>query len=231
MVEQLPFKQLVAGSSPAGPTHFDFKAMNKFNLIISSSGFNDINNEISDEIVELFKKISKNKKVLIIANAAPKGTGNYIARDNVKQNFLKIGASKVDVIDINENNTNIIPTYDIIYGLGGNPTLLIELNQKTNLKKYLIEFLKHGIYIGESAGTMILSDHLEWVYIIKKGTKEKYNVILDSYEGLNLSKHKVFPHLNKTEEEIKNRINDYENKYKVKIDRLDDGEFILEYYQ
>lgn len=121
--------------------------MNKFNLILSSSGFNDINNKISDEIVGLFKKISKDKKVLIIANAAPMGTGNYIARDNVKQNFLKIGASKVDIVDINKDNVNIIPTYDIIYGLGGNPTHLVELNQKTNFKKYLIEFLKHGIYI------------------------------------------------------------------------------------
>jgi len=205
--------------------------MDKFNLILSSSGFNDINNEISEKIVTLFKEISQNKKVLIIANAAPEGTGNYIARENVKQNFLKIGASNVDIVDITKENIKIIPTYDIIYGLGGDPRLLIELNTNTNFKKYLIEFLKHGIYIGESAGTMILSNNLEWVYVIKKGTKEKYNITLNSYNGLGLTKRNIFPHLNKTEEEIKNRIKDYENKHNIKFNRLNDGEFILEYYQ
>ena len=32
------------------------------------------------------------KKVGIIANAAPEGTGNYISRDNVKKFFLNISA-------------------------------------------------------------------------------------------------------------------------------------------
>ena len=37
---------------------------------------------------------------MILANAAPIGTGNYMARDNVRDNFMGVGASKVDIIDI-----------------------------------------------------------------------------------------------------------------------------------
>lgn len=203
----------------------------KYNMILTSSGYNDINNYVSEEIVNLFKSISKNKKVMIISNAAPKDSGNYIARENVKNNFLNIGASKVDVIDIDESNIHTILDYDIIYGLGGNPTYLIELNNKIPLQKYLIEFLKQGIYIGESAGTMILCDDLKWVYTIKKGTKPKYDIELNTYRGLNLTNTKVFPHYNKIKEIIKQKISIYENGNNTKITRLEDGEYILEYYE
>lgn len=54
--------------------------------------------------------------------------------------------------------------YDVIYGLGGNVTNLIELNRNTNFKEVLIKFLERRIYIGESAGPMILSDNVKWVY-------------------------------------------------------------------
>ena len=205
--------------------------MNKFNLVLSSSGFNDLKNEVSPEAVDLFKKISKNKKVLILANAAPVGDGNYDARVNVQQNFLNIGAIKADIVDISSDNIGKINDYDIVYGLGGNPQHLIELTQKTELKKYLINFLKHGIYIGESAGSMILSKNLKWVYDIKKGTKKKYDIVLDNYQGIGLTTHNIFPHFNKINPEIKQRIKDYEHENNLKISPLTDSEFILEYYQ
>ncbi len=205
--------------------------MEKFNLVLSSSGFNDANNDISNEIVELFRKISKGKKILILANAAPEGTGNYIARERVKQNFLKIGALLVDVIDIDKDNTGMILNYDIIYGLGGDPTYLIDLVNNTNIKRYIVQFLENGIYIGESAGTMILSDDLEWAYIVKRGTKKKYDVILDTYKGLNLINYRIFPHYNKISEDIKEKAKNYENEYHMKFKFLNDGEFILEYYK
>lgn len=203
----------------------------KYNIILTSSGYNDINNYVSEEIIELFKSISKNKNIMILANAAPEGSGNYIARENVKNNFLHIGANKVDIVDINTSNIHSILHYDIIYGLGGNPTHLIELNHELPFKKYLISFLKQGIYIGESAGSMILCDDLKWAYTIKKGTKPKYDVNLDTYQGLNLTNNKVFPHYNKIADMVKERLITYENENNTNITRLNDGEYILEYYE
>ena len=197
------------------------------NIIITSGGFNSVNNFVSEDNIKLFKEISNGKKVIVIANAAPEGTGNYIARENVKENFLSVGATIVDVVDIDINNINSILDYDVIYCLGGNVTHLIELNRITNFKEIIIKFLKKGTYIGESAGSMILSDNLKWIYDIKKGTKPKYDVILDSYDGLGLTDLYIYPHYQKTDEAMKQKINDYEINNNIKITRLNDGEIII----
>ncbi len=204
--------------------------MENFNIILTSSGFNDINNYVSNEMKELFLAISKGRKVLIIANAAPEGSGNYIARDNVKENFLKVGALTADVLDVNQNNINEILNYDILYVLGGDLKPLIDLNKETNFKEYITKFLEKGIYIGESAGAMFLADDLEWAYVIKRGTKKKYDIFLDSYEGLNITEHYIFPHYNKISDELKQKIRMYELEHNMKFSVLNDGEFILENY-
>ncbi|MBE5821893.1 MAG: hypothetical protein E7311_04835 [Clostridiales bacterium] len=200
--------------------------MEQFNILLTSAGFNDINNYVSDENREMFKNISKNKLVVIIANAAPEGTGNFIARENVKQNFISVGAKKVDVLDLNNSNIDELLNYNIIYALGGNITHLIELVHKTKFKDILVDFLKKGIYIGESAGSMILCDDLKWAYELKRGTKKKYDVILDTYKGLNITEYRIFPHFNKASDEMKEKIKNFEENNNIQITRLNDGEII-----
>lgn len=204
---------------------------NKYSLILTSSGFNDINNYVPEEIKNLYKEISKDKKVMILANAAPMGDGNYNARECVKNNFLSIGAKTADIVDIDSSNIESILNYDIIYGLGGNPTHLIELCNNLPFREYMIKFLKNGIYIGESAGTIILCDDLKWLYVVKKGSKPKYDVELDSYKGLNLSNTKVMPHYNRISESIKTKMDLYEKENDISITKLNDGDYILEYYK
>ena len=197
------------------------------NILVTSGGFNTINNYVSEENIELFKKISNGKKVLIIANAAPFESGNYIARENVKENFLKVGAIKADIVDLNKDSINIMLDYDIIYGLGGNVTNLLELIEIKPFKELFNKFLEKGIYIGESAGSIILSNDVKYIYDIKKGTKPKYDVNLDSYKGLGLIDINIFPHYQKTNDQIKDKINDYEIKHNTKITRLNDGDIII----
>ena len=204
---------------------------NKYSLILTSSGFNDINNYVPEEIKNLYKEISKDKKVMILANAAPMGDGNYNARECVKNNFLSIGAKTADIVDIDSSNIESILNYDIIYRLGGNPTHLIELCNNLPFREYMIKFLKNGIYIGESAGTIILCDDLKWLYVVKKGSKPKYDVELDSYKGLNLSNTKVMPHYNRISESIKTKMDLYEKENDISITKLNDGDYILEYYK
>lgn len=201
--------------------------MENFNIVLTSSGFNDVNNFVSEEMKELFKQIGANKKIMILSNAAPKGTGNYIARDNVKDNFLKVGASQVDIVDIAADNIISMLDYDVIYGLGGDPYYLIEINRNPKFRETLIEFLKRGIYVGESAGSLILCDDLKWVYIIKKGTKPKYDIELDTYAGINLTDYKIFPHWNKAKDNIKEKVAKYEEETGIEITKLNDGEYII----
>ena len=107
------------------------------NLVITSSGFNTAKNYVPDENIEYFKKIAKNNKIIIVANAAPNTSGNYVARTNVRDNFLKVGAKQADIVDLNETNIDQIFNYDIVYVLGGDLRYLIELNQHTDIAEKL----------------------------------------------------------------------------------------------
>ena len=197
------------------------------NIIVKSGGFNSINNYVSNENIELFKKISEGKKVIIIANAAPEGSGNYIARENVKENFLKVGAVSCDIVDLDKDNVNKILDYDVIYMLGGNVGKLIELNHNTNIKELIIKFLEKGIYIGESAGSMILSKNVKYIYDLKKGTKAKYSVIYDSYDGFGLIDYYILPHYQKEDKIMDEKVVNYELNNNIKLTKLNDGEIIL----
>ncbi len=199
----------------------------KTKIIVTSSGFNTINNYVSEENIKLFKKISNNKKVMIISNAAPEGTGNFKARENVKENFINAGAIHVDIIDLNNSNLDLILDYNIIYILGGNTTPLIELNNNPKLKANLMKFLESGIIIGESAGSIFLQKNAKYYYDIKKGTKPKYDIELDTYECLGLIDLFIYPHFQKANETMQNRINEYEKEHNVKITRLKDGDIVI----
>jgi len=198
------------------------------NIIVTSSGFID-SAERSKEIDELFIKVCKGKKVLVIDNAAstPEISSNYSQRVCVQKNFKNSGAIISDILTINENNTNKILDYDCLYVLGGNVTELVKLVNNTDFKEQLIRFLKKGIYIGESAGSIILSKDVKYIYDLKKGTKAKYDEKLDTYKGLGLIDINIFPHYNRTSEDIRERI---KNHTDTSIKILNDGEFILKSY-
>ena len=197
------------------------------NIVVTSGGFNTINNYVSEENIKLFEKISKNKKVMIISNAAPEGTGNYKARKNVRANFLGVGATQADIIDLDGSNLDLILKYDVIYIIGGDTTPLIELNKNQRLKENILKFLKNGVIIGESAGSIFLQKEAKYYYDIKKGTKTKYDVNLDTYECLGLIDLLIYPHFQKANDEMRIKIIEYEKKHDIKITRLNDGEIII----
>lgn len=197
------------------------------NIIVTSGGFNTINNYVSEDNIKLFKEFSYNKKVMVLANAAPEGTGNFVARENVKENFIKAGAKQADIIDLDNSNLDLILDYNVIYILGGNTTPLIELNKNPKLKANILNFLENGIIIGESAGSIFLQKDAKYYYDIKKGTKPKYDVELNTYKCLGLIDLLVYPHFQKANETMQNRINEYEKEHNVQITRLKDGEIII----
>ena len=54
--------------------------MKKFNLVLISNGFND-NSYRSEEIENLFEKITKDKKVLLNLNATKEGSNYNLRKD------------------------------------------------------------------------------------------------------------------------------------------------------
>lgn len=194
------------------------------NILLTSNGFHN-NSKRSKEIDEVFEKIAINKKVVIILNATKEGS-NVQNINDVKENFQKVGAITVDLLMIDSKNVEEIFNYDVIYAMGGDSRILLDDYWKCDFKKHLVKFLGKGIYIGESASSMVLCDNLKWVWYIKKGTKPKYDILPKTFKGLNLVKERVYPHYNKISEEEKRKTDEYEKEYNIKFTRLNDGEFI-----
>ena len=201
--------------------------MDKFNIVLTSNGFN--NSLRSEEIDILFKEITENKKVLIIANATKTGH-NVRSRKDAKENLERVGARVVDVIEIDNNNLRTIFDYDVLYVMGGDIKPLLEDFQEINFRDYLLRFLQTGIYIGESAGSIVLCDNVKWRYDIKKGSKPMYDSILNSYEGLGITKRNIYPHFNEVSDEMYKKIKEYEKQNNIIITPLYEGEFILEHF-
>lgn len=136
------------------------------NIILTSNGFHN-KTKRSKEIDEEFKKIANGRKIVIITNATKEGSNAQNIPD-VKDNFGKVGATKVDLLEINPNNVKDIFNYDVIYIMGGDPRPLIDDMWECNFKEHLINFVKTGVLIGESAGSMVLCDNIKWIWDIKK---------------------------------------------------------------
>ena len=192
-------------------------------IILTANGFNN-NGKRSESIESLFERIAKDKRVLLIGNAS-KNT-NINSRKDVKDNFYNIGAKQVDLIDVGVKNLEKILDYDVIYVLGGDVGELIELNNSTRFKDYIMKFLKKGIYIGESAGSIIMGNDCKWVYDIKKGLKPKYDKTYPSYKGLGLIDLKIYPHYDEANQELKEKIEKYEKENNIEIIKLNNGEFV-----
>lgn len=186
------------------------------NIICTSNGI--IGTKFPKEFIE--QRI-KGKKVIIIDNGTYE-TRNFDEREKNRTKFIAYGAIKADLITINSENLNDILKYDICYMMGGSIANLLKMIQEINIKNVLKKFLNYGMYIGESCGSIILDENVEWYFDLKRGTKPKYDVFFETYEGLGFIDEHIYPHYDKENEEGIKKI----NLYKEKIKGLADTEFL-----
>lgn len=186
------------------------------NIIYTSSGI--IGTNFSDDFI---KQKFANKNVIVIDNGTY-GTRNYKVREESVKKFLEYGAKKADLVTIDKKNSHIILEYDICYVMGGSIANLVELVRNTDFREIIEDFLEDGIYIGESAGSILLNKDVEWYFDLKRGSKPKYDVIFPSYPGLGFVKTYVYPHFDHEDELGISRI----KNYKQEIKTLNDGEYL-----
>ena len=137
------------------------------NLILMSDGFTEESLK-NDEISGLLKRVAEGKKVMILGNATLGGS-NFSQREVVKGIFENAGAKQVDIVDINRDNAAMVLDYEVLYVIGGDPRFLLNMLYETNVKENISQFLHNGgVYIGESAGSMILGKKLKWVWDVKR---------------------------------------------------------------
>lgn len=155
-----------------------------------SSSFKDVT-----KLFETFAKEEiKEKTVSFIPTASiPEKMKFYVS--SAKKSFEKMGLI-VDELEItkltNDEITYKLRHNDYIYVSGGNTFYLLQELNRTGAGKIIIEQINAGkLYIGESAGSMIVSPNIEYVKDMDDCRKA---TDLESFSALNIIDFYPLPH-------------------------------------
>jgi dipeptidase E len=169
----------------------------------------------------------ENKSVTFIPTASMvEEVTHYV--DSAKEAFDNLGMD-IFVLDISkESRDDIIKNLknnDFIYISGGNTFFLLQELKKKSLDKVIIQEVNNGkIYIGESAGSIIMAPNIEYIQLLDN--KEKAPE-LDSYQGLNEINFYPVPHLHNDYlgGEVEQIIKKYQNR--IELLPITDNQVIL----
>ena len=155
-----------------------------------SSSFADV----VDLFVQFTKEKQKGKTITFIPTASlPEKVKFYVAAG--KKALEKLGLV-VDVLEIStatkEEISNKLQSNDAIYISGGNTFFLLQELKRTGADKIIIKQVKAGkLYVGESAGSIILSPNVEYVRGMDDVQAAPY---LETFSGLELVDYYPLPH-------------------------------------
>ena len=166
--------------------------------------------EVAELLPDFAGENVKGKTITFIPTASiPESVTFYIKSG--KKALENLGLT-VEVLELAESSAGDIEKTlrknDFIYVSGGNTFFLLQELIKKGADKIISELITQGkIYIGESAGSMILSADIEYVKLMDS---EKKAADLVSYAALNVvdfypvPHHTNFPFAKKVEKIIKN---------------------------
>jgi dipeptidase E len=193
--------------------------MNKSGIIfLTSTGLS------SKGVYDKFKEIidlKGFKKAVIITTASFGKENNQYSQLALSQ-LKSVGFNIFDFYDFENDGLKNLSEYNVIYVCGGNTFKLMKFAREMNFDKEIESLLKRdGIYIGVSAGSLIVSPSIQIANEIHPDVNE---VGLTDFNGFNIIDLIIFPHYSSEfEEEIKS----FEIKNNVKVERLTNSQAIL----
>lgn len=166
-------------------------------LLLTSAGIT--NKSIKKALQEMLEKPFRQSSMIFVTTAANVEFGDkgWLIDDFI--NFRNLGFSSIDMIDISAVPKNIwlprLESVDVIVFGGGNEAYLMQQIKKAGAQDDILKILKHKVYIGISAGSMITTQKLS-----KELTKEIFEDDVEEYIGdgkaLDIIDFQVCPHLN-----------------------------------
>ena len=155
-----------------------------------ASSFKDVANVFKD----FAREDVTGKTVTFIPTASITEKVNFYV-GSAKKAFAKMGVI-VDVLEITKSTTDEIADKlnrnDYIYVSGGNTFFLLQELRRTGADELIIAQIESGkLYIGESAGSMIVSPNIEYV---KDMDNCKVAPELDTFSALNVIDFYPLPH-------------------------------------
>ena len=168
------------------------------NIVLTSCGI------IDEEFKRRFYNIANkeelsNKKVLYITTASDGEEGDKSWMNNEFKTIIDLGFNKENIYEFKIGESKIdINDFDVIYMMGGNTFYLMDMIRKYNFDKVIKKAIDKGtIYIGSSAGSIILGNSVEYALPF-----DENNVDLKDFSGLRIIDGIIIPHANRKEEFI-----------------------------
>lgn len=118
------------------------------------------------------------------------------------QNILRAGFRSENITEhkINQENEDL-SGYDVVYVQGGNTFYLMDMMRKYHFDQSIKDALNGGvIYIGSSAGSMVLGDTIETAFSYSSDSANTYGVA--DFTGIGLVEGAIFPHVNQMEKKV-----------------------------
>jgi dipeptidase E len=170
------------------------------NIVLTSCGI--INEKFKEQFYGVInKEEAKNKKILYITTASDgeNDSDKSWMADEYKT-ILDLGFSKENIHEYKIGQKEInINDFDVIYMMGGNTFYLMDMIRKHNFDKVIKKAIDKGtIYIGSSAGSIILGNSVEYALPF-----DENNVDLKDFSGLRIIDGIIIPHANRKEEFIR----------------------------
>jgi len=161
----------------------------KNNIFLTSDGATVI-----EDVIKHFDFNNK-KKTLFIETSGETHEGKKPWIDNAKKEMERLGFD-MTYYTITEKSENEIETilndFDVVYMAGGNTMYLLKKSQECNFKKCIEKFIKRrGVYIGQSAGSIITGPNIKSLYELEN---DDFFKELNDYDGYGLVDFVTIPH-------------------------------------
>lgn len=182
-------------------------------IVLTSCGI--IDNELKLKFYNLLNKDISEIKLLYITIAidGEKNTDRTWLEEEYAT-ILDLGIKEENIKEYKYEENTDFEDYDAIYMIGGNTFYLLKELREKKLDEKIIHAINNGvIYIGSSAGSIILGKTIETALPYDENW-----VNLEDFEGLNRVDAIIIPHANRKQEFIK----EAKERYKDKIIELYD---------
>lgn len=155
-----------------------------------TSSFSDV----SQQLVPLFEGGIEGKNIAFIDTASKVEEQSHYVQESV--NMLENMGAQVTLLDIGTENketmAEVISTSDLIYVAGGNTFYLLQEMKRSGADHLIKQQIEKGkLYIGESAGSIILAPNIQYIEPMDDATVASE---LTTYDGLNVISDYPVPH-------------------------------------
>ncbi|MFD2829574.1 Type 1 glutamine amidotransferase-like domain-containing protein [Corticicoccus populi] len=196
-------------------------------ILLTSTGF--YAQKVKEKFLSMTTESTQKYKVGIITTASPEKEHNMFAI-KAKTDFLSMGFTNIEFIDIEFDNPDKLLDKDIIYINGGNPFHLL-FHIRNNHIDYILKNMqsKNTIIIGVSAGALIFCPNIK---IVDFFTPQLNDIGLKDLSSLKFTDSFIFPHYGREDlfpddenKSIDDRIEEFETLENCSVQRMNEKQW------